>query len=496
MARHSAESAVIEEKLHFEKLLRDLVRQPRHRQQGLAKKAIHLAVNSSTGYYSSEALESVFTRIAEEIDCPELENTYRKDSILHVMTESYATGGHTRVVERWVKLSEGEQHSLVLTSNCHQTVPDELVAVIKAREGKIIRLEDSLNDIEKGIELRCIASEYERIVLHVHMHDVVPLIAFGTDKFKRPVILFNHADHLFWVGVSIADVIADLRSWGQALTLDKRGAKNSFILGIPGEASITSLKNDREQIRQKLGIDPGRKLILSAGAPHKYIQLGQWNFTLAITRILENNPDAFFVCIGPRPEELPGWAGLSKRFRERCVALGSKSPEELHEWMAASDLYLDSFPMSGGTALGNAVAIGTPCLAMKSVTGHLDYVLKTGAYCDSLQELQQKASLLLQDSDLAEHAVQELQGALESSEGISVWKQRVAKLYQQMGSKHTVTDFQTTPSPDVDALALFISSFNKRRKILRRIPSVFSLYHYKRKGKRKIGMDFEFLRKS
>ena len=68
--------------------------------------------------------------------------------------------------------------------------------------------------------------------MHTHPHDPSALIAFGTPDFKRPIILFNHADHIFWLGLSVADYVADLNSGGNKITSINRGAKNSFILSV------------------------------------------------------------------------------------------------------------------------------------------------------------------------------------------------------------------------------------------------------------------------
>ena len=42
---------------------------------------------------------------------------YTKNSFLHVMTQGYQTGGHTRVIERWIENAQNDQiHSVVLTN--------------------------------------------------------------------------------------------------------------------------------------------------------------------------------------------------------------------------------------------------------------------------------------------------------------------------------------------------------------------------------------------
>ena len=39
---------------------------------------------------------------------------------------------------------------------------------------------------------------------------LIPILAFGVEEFKRPVLLYNHASHMAWLGKSIADLVLDI----------------------------------------------------------------------------------------------------------------------------------------------------------------------------------------------------------------------------------------------------------------------------------------------
>jgi len=56
-----------------------------HRQLNLAKKAIKLASNSSTGYFSSNVIERVYLRYSQEHACGNLDKDFLENSTLHVM---------------------------------------------------------------------------------------------------------------------------------------------------------------------------------------------------------------------------------------------------------------------------------------------------------------------------------------------------------------------------------------------------------------------------
>ena len=80
----------------------------------------------------------------------------------------------------------------------------------------------------------------DRVVTFADTDDPLPLVAYGTEDFKRPVGLYNHADHDFWLGVGVSDLVADLRRWGERLTREVRGATASYRLTIPLDLMYSS----------------------------------------------------------------------------------------------------------------------------------------------------------------------------------------------------------------------------------------------------------------
>ena len=85
----------------------------------------------------------------------------------------------------------------------------------------------------------------------------------GSLQFQRPVIFYNHADHGFWLGASIADIVADLRVKGQRLTQEFRGVKDSFLLGIPTDMPATKSQFDKTLAREKLSLPKDKKIVLT-----------------------------------------------------------------------------------------------------------------------------------------------------------------------------------------------------------------------------------------
>ena len=122
-------------------------------------------------------------------------------------------------------------------------------------------------------------------------------MAFGVSE-GPPVIFLNHADHAFWLGASVADVVANLRPSGQKITLCRRGIKNSKILPIPIlKAEPTP---DYEVIRKQLGIKKDKIVLLTVGDQFKYTPFGGYDFVSIMEKLLRRNPNVILFAIGPK----------------------------------------------------------------------------------------------------------------------------------------------------------------------------------------------------
>ena len=252
--------------------------------------AVNFAVKNRTLSYSSPAIEQILLRISEGIKCSISAKETNKTSYLHVMTKAYKVGGHTRVIERWIEWGDqSEIHSVLTTEMSIERWPERLKLAVAKKSGQTYSLASEASFVGKACKLRQIASQYSVIILHTHMHDISPVLAFGTPEFKRPVLLYNHADHRFWLGLSIADRILETRSWGKKVTSIKRGVQCSEILGIPVDSNIKFLKRTKEQIiqaRKKLNLPLDVKIIFSCGGTDKYKGESEQSFLRVIDALL------------------------------------------------------------------------------------------------------------------------------------------------------------------------------------------------------------------
>ena len=459
-------SPILQKKLEdsrkrFEAMLSEIASMPPCEERtALAYRAIHVACNAGHGYFSSDVLEKVFTDQAKSIHC-KLSDTYDPNTCLIVLSVAYTTGGHTRVVERWIEEDVDRHYSVVLVKQGHETIPPRLISAVKNSQGTLVVFPDDWTDIQRATELRKMSSKFESVVLHTHMNDAVPLIAYGTEEFTRPVGLYNHADHRFWLGLSVADLVAELRLWGQKITFERRGLEESFLLTIPSDCKEIDIK-PKADVRHKLGIPENVKLVLTVGASEKYRPLLGVDFLDLARLLLDARQDIVVLGIGMTMKEYPTWAKVSAQYGGRLKAIGYVDHDLLYDWYFAADLVLDSRPTSGETALTDASQCRCPILTteMDNLVGAMEWTNNSPALCKDNPALVEKALKILDDPGFAKAhvtAVLEAQKKYNSKESF----QRLLKDYfsKLLSLKHKVHPFSPKFNgfADIDAYHYIMS---------------------------------------
>lgn len=440
----------------------------------LAKRAIAYASNHSTGYFSSDRIEKVFLKHAEKIEA-KLAPSFQEGSVLHVMSSAHAKGGHSQVVLRWIQRSQDKQHGLVLTEQEKQDLPLDFLNLLS--EKSVFSLAQEGGDHEKARALRELASRYETIIVYVNMDDVIPLLAFGSKTFERPVVHYNHANHRFWVGGSVADLVVEFSSWGEEITQKRRGLSSTYLLGIPMDMPKLSLT--AQELKKKHGLPLDKKLIVSSGSNYKYRPIEDFNIFRIAHDACERNPDSYFLIVGLTDDKCYGYESLVKK-SGRIELRKPVSHQELMELYGAADLVLDSFPMAGGTAMLDAAALNKALLHLDCPTNQLDYLIRFEGFCRDTAELHQKLDKLLKDPVAREQNAQSVQDELKASGQMpQQWPQQMQRLYSKLPKKHTVRPPKTPEAFTFEAIDAYLYLERNYRKPLCVWPGFLELYKLK-----------------
>lgn len=272
---------------------------------------------------------------------------------LHVISEPYKTGGHTRLMERLVEMTP-EQADILVT----RKYDPESKSLKKFSFSKIYSSENgfSLNEIKD------IAECYEIVCLHINPDDIIASLAVILSKrnVNNRVIFVNHADHVFSFGLYSADTIAEVSAFGLEISKKSRYCKSCY-LGIP---------LDFETLPQTRFKKNDEYIILSSGNSLKYKPDHNISFPNIASKLLDEIKNIKIIVIGPDIND-SWWKKEIRKNANKLIIIRSMPYVEYHQFIRQSDLYIDSLPIPGGTALPEIRALGIPITGI--ITGISGY---------------------------------------------------------------------------------------------------------------------------
>ena len=317
-----------------------------------------------TGVYSSFFLENEISKIGQSIKI----NDYKvpdNGHILHVLTKGAIYGGHSTLACNFIKWDRKHVSSIVFTDMGKDEITGNFTEAVRNSGGYIYTLSGGY--IDRARELIRISKQFEAIVLHMHMNDVIPGLAYSNKNWKTPVFFCNHADFRFSLGFTMADKLLNITYYDIEKNRSYRGIERgrNLFLFFPDFSDIGSSRLD-ENIYERFGIPTDRSIIVSMGADYKYHSVLEWNFYDFALKLLDIKKDAIFVVIGADPEN-DEWNKVREKSDGRIFALGILKPGDAESMIAGADLYISSFPM---VASGAKVAQkhGVPNLTL-TITG-------------------------------------------------------------------------------------------------------------------------------
>jgi glycosyltransferase involved in cell wall biosynthesis len=347
-------------------------------------------------------------------------------TVLHVMTEAYATGGHTRVVERWV--ARDPRTATVVLTDHRDPLPPNMVERLERSDARLIPALAADDLLGRARELRALAGEHDLVVVHAHMHDVVPTLAFAEPTGRPPVVFFDHAAHQLWLGTATADVIGSMREVEDRIVVERRGFPAARLARLPIPHAPRALP-DRGESRARIGLSPDQPLILAVASAWKVRPVLEPSFAAICDEVLRASPDATLYVVGPPADEQ--WRAVVARHRGRIALPGVVA--DLLPLLAAADVYLDTWPASGGTTIVDVAAAGLPVVSYDDGSDDLGMVrvvapLGDGAVSvDTPQGVAAAVAELLHDDARRAAMSAALRSAVERDHG-SGWNDHLERL--------------------------------------------------------------------
>jgi hypothetical protein len=264
---------------------------------------------------------------------------------IHVISISYKSGGHTRLMERLASM--------------HEVLPDLVVT----KEANVFYDKDGFDPIfnevfdfcdfsvdECLVKLVKLFSGYKKVILSIHPDDFVAAVAARVVKesLKTEVYFINHADHLFSFGRTASDCVLEVSAFGEALGRVRCPGLPSSFLGIP-------LIADWDAIDFYL---PDNNDILTSGLFSKFQPKLGYSLPLILKEVLGGSSKVSLSVVGVRPYR-DFWWWLLKFCYPRQVRLHGLLPfMQYKNILSSSSFVLDSYPVTGGTAFPEAIVNG------------------------------------------------------------------------------------------------------------------------------------------
>jgi glycosyltransferase involved in cell wall biosynthesis len=328
----------------------------------LVAAAAQFAAAFHPGRFADGAIENVAVEIGRTLSEGVADRSYasppsdghaRRRRILHVATHVSAIGGHTRILQHWIKNDRSSWHSLAVIDQQDHPVPRWLSQAVRDSGGGVVVFPEARLS-QKAMWLREAARQgADLVVLHHDPFDVVPAAAFASPQ-GPPVALLNLTDHQFWLGGSIADVVINLRTAGAEHAATRRFAAANLVIPVPLEDAVENVS--RGDARRALGIPDEHVVLISVARPEKFRPSGAYDFVLTAGKILNRQPQAHLYVIGESA------AGIAPYLRSpahpRIHFMGSI--EDPSRYRAAADVYLESFPFGSQTSLLEAAMARLP----------------------------------------------------------------------------------------------------------------------------------------
>lgn len=275
--------------------------------------------------------------------------------ILHIATEVYPIGGHTRVIEDIAAALPEYKHILVITSMFES---DPVWTSLKPRFDMLkleVHLLRSLTLTEKAIELSSQITALQPLAVLITAHQFDSVAYVGVSAHAAPRVIFlHHADHQPSLGAYRLDFTH----------VDVTPACHNVCVSHPDlRASLLNLTiADNGTVRL---VERDRLIGVTCGTPHKYAGFREFSYPQVVAALLSSGVDRVFH-IG----DMPAWqkdqiceviAASGQNARQMVFLPNTKSlTAKLLE--IAPDFYLISHPIPGGKATVEALSVGLPTL--------------------------------------------------------------------------------------------------------------------------------------
>lgn len=338
----------------------------RHWQKGNVNKALSaISVAASFAYsynqfFSDLSLEGLLAEISSKILFPQKIVQPCKNRCVFIDTAGADNRGLTQQYLRALMANKFEFLYIYENIDIEQ-ISDILHEIKEYDKGEICLLGNCKSHIELITSLQKKIIDYSPLYIFLHLMpwDVDALSAIfnisGAQKYN-----INLTDEAFWLGVTFFDYNIEFRNYGYTISLEKRGFSKERLRYLP---YYPIFPNSTSFSGFNTVINEATVRILTGGNYYKFFDENDTFFRL-MDRLLEAIPFAVIVLAGSGNVDnvklMNSKIGQMKHGK-RVIRIGNR--RDINEVFRHCDLYLSSYPISGGLMSQYAAINAIPILS-------------------------------------------------------------------------------------------------------------------------------------
>lgn len=310
-------------------------------------------------FYTDNAAETLLKRISDntinhvEVKCP--------DNDKYVLLDSFCMDnrGLTQQYIRAMMHNKVEILYICTSRNLENggDILQELNNYPKARVLLFDKLDSDSIEIANKIVKEIISHSPAHLFLHIAPWDVIALMAChaisGIVKYN-----INLTDHAYWMGASLIDYNIEFRPYGKTVSLEKRGLKSEQLLELP----FYPVEPIGHPFRGLPSMPDNAIKILTGGAMYKMLGKNDIFFSM-MERILSIAPNVYILVAGFSPNKAFCEKCLKVTGNDRILIIGSR--DDIDSVFQECDIFLSTYPTSGGLMCQYAAKYGKPMLAYR-----------------------------------------------------------------------------------------------------------------------------------
>lgn len=255
------------------------------------------------------------------------------------------------------QLIESGYKVLYIFESSTRKLSPQIADLVKAHEGnKLVEINSKTDSISKLnlIYKHIIEWRPEWALIQTPAEGAFSSILWSAFKDLKKYRIVP-GDHHFYFGVKCTDYFFEFRNYGYTVAIEKRGVEKEKILIQPYYPLVDNLEFEGFPIDTK-----GLVKIFSAGSPYKiYGEKGKY-FEI-IKYLLDKYPNTvLFYAGGGFLDRFQEFIKVNK-FENRIFLIGYR--KDLNQFINNSDVYLCTYPLTGGLIGQIAAYYGKPLLS-------------------------------------------------------------------------------------------------------------------------------------